>query len=239
MNAASMMARAEVLSGASDSLVYWPAVDGFLVVPLTGSAYVTVFSPDGAELVARASATTSSEGRLSVSRTWGVSTFPIQADYFAVWEWQTDDGLSHADRQSFDVVKQKLPVLLSGAHLEEILPRLKERLAELKDPSLSVERFALVGWLQLCEHIRAQGKRPSLIMERDRLVNPARYLALSLACEALEKQPGDLWATRASDYRKLHREFLGLLANVRYDVDEDNTTSPEETASIGVPRVRV
>lgn len=225
-----IQARAEVLSGAADTLAYWPAVEGFGVLPT--AAFVTVYNPNGGEVVARTEVTPESTGRLALSRTWDTSSSPIDVEYFAVWEFTTPDGLSHADRQSFDVVKSKLPILLKAAHLLARYPNLRKHLESLQNALATPEHFARMGWEDLLERVRATGKRPSLIMERERLIAPARELALSHASGALVKSAGDVWDSRAKAHLEHFSALFGGLGELAYDVDEDNTTGEDEKRNV-------
>src|SRR5688500_2786536 len=97
--------RAEVLQGATDSLVYWPKVNGANVVP--SAATVTISGPDGSERVASTAVTPdATTGQLARSQAWTEASYELGEDYSALWTF-TVSSVVHSERQYFDVVRNK------------------------------------------------------------------------------------------------------------------------------------
>lgn len=208
----------EVQFDQNDSLVYWVKDGGSPSTPDPGSAYVTVLDPNGGTVVARTAATIVSGGKLTYSRTW--TDTPIEEDYIAVWEWQVS-AVAIADRQTFDVVKTKLPCPIDTSDLQEHYPNIVRHLAAIEETDAT--KFARRAWSLLMDRIRAGGHRPSLVMDRKRLINPAVQLMAALTCNALAREPGDLWHERASGHMKNFEALFTGLGALNYDRDEDGT----------------
>lgn len=227
--------RAEILSGATDSLVYWPRVEGEPVIP--SAAYVTVYGPSGSELVARVAVTPdTTTGKLALAQAWPLVDYAIDQDYAALWEF-TADSVAHADRQFFDVVKSKLPILIDANDLEEVYPNLNAHLKAVgvAEPT----RFIRRAWSEMLDRIRGAGYRPSLILERSRLVNPGLQLALKYACGALVRREGDVWDKRFDGHDKSFETLFRGLGSLKYDTNEDATAGDGEPARVNRNRMSV
>lgn len=206
----------EVLSATvADSLSYWVKADGAPAVPTT--PFVTILDPNGTEKVARTAATITGS-KLSLSRTWDLATFPLAEDYIAVWEW-TVGAVSYADRTTFDVVKTKLPLLIDTSDVEELYPNISKHLVAVGETDCT--KFVRRAWSLILDRIRAGGSRASLIMDRDRLKNPAIQLAAALVNDALCRNPGDVFDQRARRHEKNFEALFAGLGSLTYDKDED------------------
>lgn len=216
--------KAEVLSGdVADSLVYWCKQDGAPIVPTPSSAFVTVLDGANAVKVARTLATIVGS-KLVLSQTWPTATFPLAEDYIAVWEFASG-GVSYADRTSFDVVRTKLPVLIDTSDLEELYPNLAKHLVSISETDAS--KFIRRAWSFMLDRVRAGGSRPSLIIDRARLVNPGIQLAACLTMDALCRQPGDVFDLRARRHEKNFEALFQGLGSLSYDKDEDGVADAE------------
>ncbi len=221
-------ARAEVLFGRADSLRMYIKRNGALIAPDANSVYVTITDPSGSVVVARTQTgvTSSAAGLLSFSRTWDTPTFERWEDYKADWEWMETDVIS-TDVQFFDVVKTKLPCLLDASDLQEFYPDIEEHLKSL-ETTTDITKFIRQGWRHLLDRIRSGGSRPSLILDRVRLIGPGTHIALMFACNALSKATGDLWDTRSTKHDAWYKEGMAGLGELKYDRDEDGLASEGE-----------
>lgn len=212
--------RAEVLQdAAADSLVFYPKHDG-APDAAPSSAFVTVVDPSGRELVPRTAATITGS-KLSFTQAWPKATYPLDEEYIALWEW-TVGGIVYSDRQYFDVVKNKLPCLIDTSDLQEVYPNLLNQLKAIGEQDAS--KFIRRAWSELLDAIRSSGRRPSLITDKVRLINPAVHLALSFTCNALAREAMDIWSSRAKAHSKRWNELFGQLGELRYDATEDGVT---------------
>jgi hypothetical protein len=218
--------RAEVLQDATDSLRWWPRIDGQRVVP--SSAFVTIHDPDGSERVARTAVTPTSEGQLVRSQAWPEETYPLAEDYWATWEWVVD-GSTYFDRMFFDVVLAKLTCPIEQADLRELYPDLDAYLKGLRLPDAAP--FIRRAWSEICDRIRSAGNRPSLILDTHRLTNPALHLSASYLSNALTKASTDHWAERKREHRERYEQLWGGLGELKYDSDEDGTASVADKKS--------
>lgn len=218
--------KAEVLSGAGvDSLVYFvKGPDGPQTVD-AASAFVTIHDAAGSVKVARTAATISPGGKLSLGQAWPLATFPLAPDYFALWEWQVG-GVAAADRQLFDVVKTKLRCPVDSSDLADMYPNLQDHLKAIEVDDAS--RFVRRAWSQLLDRIEAGGSRPSLILSTHRLINPTLMLALAMTCEALSREPGDVWEGRAVKHLKSYEALFSGLGSLTYDRDEDGAPNDRD-----------
>lgn len=217
-------AKAEVLSGdVADSLVYWCKENGAPIIPTASSAFVTILDSAGATKVARVAATISGS-KLVHSQTWPTNSYPLAEDYIAVWEFASG-GVSYADRTTFDIVRTKLPVLIDTSDLEELYPNLTKHLVSIGETDAA--KFVRRAWSFMLDRIRAGGSRPSLILDRARLVNPGIQLAACLTMDALCRQPGDVFDLRARRHEKNFEALFQGLGSLTYDKDEDGTADAE------------
>lgn len=223
--------RPEILFGAAaDSLVYYAKKDGAAQSIDANSAYVTIRDPGGTQKVARTQVgVTISGGALIFAQAWSSSTYELWEDFQAVWEW-TVGGVSYTDRQFFDVVRNKLPCLIDESDLLEQYPDAEEHLLSLKITDAS--RFIKRAWSRVLDRIRSGKNRPSLILDRSRLVNPALELATAFMCRALMKESGDIWAERMKEHFAEYRELVAGLGDLKYDIDQDGLAGEGEVKRI-------
>lgn len=229
--------RLEVLRGAADSLVYFAKANGKPQTIDANSAWVTILDAAGSTKVERTQTgvVIASGGRVTYSRTWAEVDFELWEDYVMEVEYQVSAAVT-TDRVFFDVVKTKLPCLIDNSDLLDFYPDLEEHVKSLNQSGISsvdtIAGFIRVAWSQMLDRIRAARNRPSLILDRARLVNPGRRLALSIACEALSREEDDQWDKRAAKHEKAYDKlFLGL-GELKYDKDEDGLASEEETKRV-------
>lgn len=222
-------ARAEVLLDATDTLAYYVKKDGTQVTVDPATAFITILDPSGNEKVARTAAVIAALGKLSYTRTWTLGTFELWEDYVALWEWQVS-SVVFTDRQYFDPVKNKLNCLIDTNDLLDIYPDLVSHLGTIGETDASKPIRA--AWSMLMDRIRSGKNRPSLILDKVRLVNPARQLAAHFACESLSKEPDDLWDKRAVKHLKFYEMLYGGLGELKYDRDEDGLAAQSETKPI-------
>lgn len=219
-------ARAEIQPGGiADTLVYWPRVDGQSVTPITHS--VTIHSPDGG-LITMAEISSLAANKLFLTKEWTEAQFPLAEDYFALWNFAVA-GAYYTDRQYFDVVKNKLPILIEHNDLLDVYPNLESHLRAIPEIGNTTERFIKRAWSKMLDRIRSGGNRPSLILDKARLVNPGIELTLHLVSEALSKVPDDKWETRAKMHKKNYDELFAGLGELKYDRNEDTLADSGET----------
>lgn len=235
--------RVEVLqSTGEDSLVYWPKANGAAIAPDTVAPmapetnFVTVFDPSGVEKVARTAVEIGDDDQLILTQAWPIATYPLYEDYSALWEFVSDD-VSYADRQYFDVVKNKLPCLIDTSDLQEIYPNIANHLGSLGETDAS--KMVRRAWSVLLDRIRSGGNRPSLILDRARLVNPGLQLAAHFVCSALSRESDDIWDKRQEQHFKLYKELFAGLGTLKYDRDEDALAANSETKELNRRRFGV
>lgn len=230
--------RPEVTQGtAADALVFWAMVDGLLVPP--SSATVAIYSPAGSELVASSAITpdTDAPGRLARSQAWPEATYPLGEDYSAIFTFVVN-GITYSERVWFDVVKQRLAVLVSPDDMLGLQPNLLEhvRALGLAGVKSDLRGFAIAGHVHLCNRLRKKKIRPSLVADRRRLAEPALHYALHFVNAALARAPDDLFDKRAAAAWKLAGEVFEALGELKIDRDEDGTVGEEEKApTVGQP----
>lgn len=219
-----------------DSLVFYIKANGAPVTPDAASAFVTLINDGGAVIAARQAAVIATGGKLSLTQNWPEATYPLAEDYCALWEWQVA-AVAFADRQYFDCVRSKLPCLIDTSDLQEELPTILDHLAAIGEVDGS--KFIRRGWNELLDRIRSGANRPSLILDRGRLVQPAVKLAMAKACRALAKQVDDLWWKRAEQYDEEYDHAWAGLGQLKYDADEDAVASNFDTSRINRRRFTV
>ncbi len=224
--------RAEVLIGEADTLRMFIKRNGEVIAPEANSVYVTIYDASGTQKVARTQVgvTQAATGALTYARTWDAATFERFEDYKAVWEW-TEATVVQKEILFFDVVKTKLPCMVDLSDLQEHYPDIEEHLKQLEDAP-EPDKFIRRGWSHLMDRIRSGGNRPSLILDRSRLVNPGVHLALHFACNALAKVPGDIWDMRKAEHFRWYERTFASLGQLKYDIDEDGNASDGETKRI-------
>lgn len=211
--------KAEVQAGAVDVLRFWPKYDGAPAMLDSGSGFVTILDPSGGVKVARAACTVDTQNSvLSVSRTWNEV---IDEDYIAVWEW-TVNAVVFSERDMFDIVKVKLPCMIDTTDLEDFYPDIRQHLNAIAEVDAS--RFARRAWSMLLDRIRSSGHRPSLVIDRARLVNVGLQCMAALTCNALSRSPGDIWDLRAAGHAKSYEALFSGLGQLKYDRDEDGVS---------------
>lgn len=222
--------RAEVIVGsAAQALVYYAKHEGAPVTVDPATGFVTLLDPAGATLVARAACTIAALGKLSVSQAYPEATYPLAEDYIALWEWQVG-SVAYADRQYFDVVRNKLICPIDTSDVQEVYPDITSHLASVGETDCN--RAIRRAWAKLCNRIRAGKNRPALILDRARLVNCALELACAFTARMLSKETDDLWHGRMVEhFKEYHAEFAGL-GDLKYDKDEDAVASNDEKTRI-------
>lgn len=225
----------EVQQGAEDSLRYFAANDGELQD--VEVAYVTILDPNGGIVVERQEVTDYIElNGFFFKQTWETDPYALAEDYAVVWEW-TVDGIPYADRQSFDVVFTKLPCLVDVDHIRDVYPNILNHIKALKtdegeEETDLVARFIRAAWSRLLDSIKAAGNRPSLILDRTRLMNPAIQLACNSICNALVREQDDVWERRAATHTKNFDALWAGLGTLKYDVVEDGIAGTGETTRV-------
>lgn len=228
--------RAEVLSGASDSLVYWAKADGAPVTVTPGTGFVTLIDNTGSEKVARAACSIAANGKLYVTRTWDLETWLLQEDAVALFEWTTG-GIAFADRLYFDVVKNKLLCPIDTSDLLDHYPDLEKHLAAIGETDTT--KFIKRAWSTILNRIRSGHNRPSLILDRSRLFEPALELTLERVCRALSRNVDDVWAIRKADHASDYKAAWAGLGELKYDKDEDAIADKEEDKRINRRKMTV
>ena len=221
--------RAEVLQGAVDSLVYWAKSNGAPVTVDGGTAFVTVMDCTGSQIVARTAATIAANGRLSFSQMWTMAQWQLQEDCIALFEWAVS-GVAFADRLYFDVVINKLLCPIDTSDLLEFYPDLESHLAAIGETDTT--KFIKRAWSKLLNRIRSGHNRPSLILDKARLIEPAVELTLFLVCRALSRNPDDLWASRKSEHADDYKTAIAGLGELKYDRNEDGLAEQNEVKRI-------
>lgn len=228
--------RAEVLSGASDSLVYWAKADGAPITVDPGTGYVTLLDNTGSEKVARAACSIASNGKLYVTRTWDVATWLLQEDAVALFEWQVAT-VPYSDRLYFDVVKNKLLCPIDTSDLLDHYPDLEKHLAAIGETD--TKKFIKRAWSTILNRIRSGHNRPSLILDRSRLYDPALELALARCCRALSRKPEDVWGVRKVDHIQDYKAAWAALGELKYDKNEDAVANEGENKRINRRKMTV
>lgn len=234
--------RKEVLAGATDSIVFFPKVNGKNVTP--SSATVKVLSQAGAVLVAEQATVPGANGRLTFSQPWPEATYPLGEDYVVVWGY-TVSGVAYSERMFFDVVRSKLQCQISHTDLLDTYPDLEDSYSGIAtaladgDAETTSARFIRKAWADILGRIRAGGNRPSLLLDVRRLTNAAIELALHYAAQALEKEPGDLWNGRKVDHRANYEREWSQLGQFKYDFNEDGLADNEEETRVNRIRFHV
>lgn len=211
--------RSEVTYGAVDSLVFYVKRNGANVAVDANSGYVTITDPGGTQKVARvAVTTTAATGKLAYSRTWEATSFELWEDFVALFEWQ-EAAVVKTDRLYFDVVRTKLECLIDERMVLEQYPDAESHLVALG--ITDAQRFIKRAWSVMLDRIRTGKNRPSLILDRARLVNPGIEAATARMCRALAKETGDIWHERMIHHFKEYNQLIASLGDLKYDKDED------------------
>jgi len=222
--------KAEVLIDAVDTVRFYLKRDGALINPDLASVYATVKDPNGTTVVERTQVgvTQAVTGVLTYTRTWADDDYDLAEDYVVDWEWQ-ESAVVHTDRQFFDVVKTKLPCLIDTNDLQEFYPDIEEHLLAVGESNPL--KFIKRGWSHMLDNLRSNGSRPSLILDRGRLVNPGTRVSLAFACDALVREVGDLWDVRSAKHMKAYADLMAGLGELKYDRDEDALPEKGETVA--------
>lgn len=223
----------------NDTLTFYLKGAGKVITPDAATAFVTILDPLGAVLRARGAAVISTGGRLTLTQQWNESGTPAYAlweDYCALWEWQVS-GVPFADRQFFDVVRTKLPCLIDTSDLQELLPTITTHLVAIGE--VDCTKFIRRAWSEILDRIRSGANRPSLIMDRSRLVNPAVKLAMAKTCFALTRAPADIWDKRKDTFTKEYEVAWAGLGELKYDIDEDGRVADVEKTRVNRKRFSV
>lgn len=229
--------RLEVAQGLTDSLVFYAKSNGQPVTVDPASAYVTILDPGGTEKVARTQTgvTIAANGKITFSQTWTEATYERWEDFQMLVEY-TVSAIPFADRVYFDVVKNKLPCLIDMSDLLDYYADLELHLQSVNQGSdtsaVTGSRLIKRAWSFLLDRIRSGKNRPSLILDRARLVNPAIAQALHLICDLLSKEEGDIWDKRQDKHLKRYDKLMAGLGDLKYDMDEDGLASEQETKQI-------
>lgn len=228
--------RAEVKSGTTDSVVYYVKQNGAVVEVDATTGYATIHASLGGELVSRAACVVAAGGRLSLSQAWPLATYPLAEDYRVAWEWQVA-GATFTDDQYFDVVKSKLPCLIDTSDLQELYPDIVSHMGAIgeTDCSKGIKR----GWAHLMARIRSGRNRPSLILDRHRLISPAIHIAMHYVADSLKRVPDDLWDERMKDHFKKYEAAFAQIGELKYDINEDAIAQEGETKRINRKRWQV
>lgn len=229
--------RLEVSQGLVDSLVYFAKANGQPVTVDPATAWVTIIDPGGSSKVARTQTgvVIAANGKITFSQTWTEALYERWEDYTMLVEYAVS-SVVYSDRVYFDVVKNKLPCLIDVSDLLDYYPDLEEHLKGINPGSDTSEATAAKlikrAWSYLLDRIRSGKNRPSLILDRARLVNPAVAQALHLICDALSKEEGDVWDKRSEKHLKRYDKLVSGLGDLKYDSDEDGLAGEKETKQI-------
>lgn len=218
--------RAEVVRNAVDSLVYWAKDNGATLAIDSNTAYVTVLDNTGNTKVARTQTgitLTTADGKVSFSQTW--TNYELAEDYVLLVEWSTG-SIPFADRLYFDVVLNKLKCPIDNNDILELYPDMDSHIVSIGQTA--VDKFIKRAWAHLMNRIRSGHSRPSLILDRARLVEPAIEKAAEYTCRALSKELDDIWDVRRKDHADRYKEAMAGLGELKYDKDEDGLASPGE-----------
>lgn len=220
--------RAEVIQGtALDTVVYYAYDAG--VDSVIASATVRILDPGGTVKVNTTTADVFGNA-INLTQAWPAAAYEFWEDYVFEVTWVDSNGTTFSDRMYFDVVRTKLQCVIADEHLLDVYPDLHSHLASIGETSAL--KALRRGWSMLLDRIRAGRNRPSLILDRARLVNPALQAALYFACASLAREVGDLWDKRADEHMKLYEKFAGGLGELKYDRDEDGLAGQNETKVI-------
>lgn len=223
--------RAEVQHGLVDSVVYFAKRNGAPINPDNASVWCTLLDRNGGEVVARTQSGVSqnSSGRFAIQASFTSPTWELAEDCIAVWEWQ-ESGTTFSDRQFFDVVKTKLPCLVDTSDVTELYPQIPLDLVSLGETDAS--KFIRRAWSLMLDRLRSGGGRPSLIIDRARLVNPGVMKAVELITDALSREADDIWERRSLRAGKVYEKLMAGLGELKYDTDQDGTGAEEEKANL-------
>lgn len=220
--------RAEIQYGAtSDTLTYFAKANGAPQSIDALSAFVTILDPGGSTKVPRAQTgiVITAGGKLTFTQAWASATYELWEDFVAVWEW-TVGSVPHVDRQFFDVVRNKMQCLIDESDILEQYPDAQQHLLSLGVANTS--RFIKRAWSVLLDRIRSGKSRPSLILDRTRLINPAIEGATARMCRALSKETGDIWHERMIHHFREYNSLIAGLGDLKYDRDEDGLAADND-----------
>lgn len=190
----------------------WPELDGALVNPDAG-ATVTIYGPGGATTTVSGAAATEA-GTYALTYDLNLSdtaAWPLDQDYAAEFTF-VSGGLTYVRRVLFDVV------------LRPLLPFCPLRVDDLKNSHASIDsalsrnsetdahqRYILPAWVDVLTWVRAQGRRPALIIDSVVLFKPALTRALELYWRAHITEPGDVADNLSKLYAEQFKESLDLV----------------------------
>lgn len=233
--------RPEVLLNKEDTLQLIVKRNGKLVPLDNVDATVTIMRPTGEVIVAETAADMArvADGMLRYTRTWNEENdlkFELWEDYIAEWKYKVNGSISY-DTIFFDVVRMKLPCLIDVNNMLDFYPDLVEHLLAIGESD--ADKFCRRAWSLMLDRIRSGHNRPSLILDRSRLVNPAVQKALELACDALTKDITDIWTARAAKHLARYNELRSGLGELKYDRDEDGRAGEDDVKRINRRKMTV
>jgi hypothetical protein len=224
------LAKLELVRGIANPVTYRPSVDG-LSVAATSATVRSVRGP--AEETYTAPAATVSGDSVSFSF-MPPAACGLAEDYSFEIEWAAG-GVSYVDLVYFDVVRVPLLCPVTQADLEKLEPDVPKWL-KARD-IFDAQQWISAAWDDVVSKIRAAGKRPALATDRHVFARPTVHLAISLLCETLVRQPGDLWEGKRDWHAARYEATWAGIGSIRFD-DERQIGGPSEKVTISQPRWR-
>lgn len=192
---------------------------------LTG-AYVTIYSPGGAELVSRTAATTSGNlASYSHSPSWQSGSFSRDYGYKAQFELEHAGGTKIIN-VFFEVVRQRFESMVGSSDLRKLEPR-------LVNPSgqSDLSQFINEAWEQITQQASAKiGMYAGNIFDPERFRKAHQYLSLAQYFRASQfGSAGTADADKARYYTTEATKALKVaLSSVDVDLNDDGKLGQTE-----------
>jgi len=215
----------EVQVDLTETLVYRWFTD--FAPAAVASAKVTIYSPDGSELVAlTATGITISTQTITYSRTWTEATFPKGYGYRAEWEIVVG-STTYYRRTYFDVVLRHFDSQLADADLTDLHPYLADQLPSSVTTFTAYRRAA---WNRIERMAREQtGKHPGDLFRPERFFECHRQWTLALFFFGISRRVDDeSWGKYEVCEKAGTAEFQAALARSEVDIGRDKLETDDD-----------
>lgn len=220
--------RSEVQQGEATDLYFRSVENG---EPQTMSTVtVSVYRPSGSEMptpIAAESVTQDPGTMLCKVSLTSVNTAVRDEGYYAVWRWSDQQGVAFKRRQAFDIVRQRLYPVITEDDLKAYVPNLDRLLPSVAGTKLqtSWQPQLDAAFRALQERLLANGNRPHLILDPERLRLAHTLKALVLIADVLDTHSaGDTWAAKRETWSADYEAHWKAL-RFEYDYTDDGTIS--------------
>lgn len=217
----------EVQQDLLDTLIYRHLVDGVPTTPT--SAKVSLYGTGGSLILADQPCTVSTH-KISLSRTWSQSLFPLGSGYKAEWEIVTGTGLSAVTtyrRTYYSVVLRRSESQLTDTDLTDLIPYLADQLPASVTTFLTWRKQA---WHRIERKVQQQmGAEAGTIFFPEAFFECHRAWTLALFFLSISRRNDDEWATKYAIFERTgDAEFQSAMARCSVDLGNDGILGADE-----------